>query len=221
MGDKPNKVHGKKSLKEILGMVDSDSATAYQKRFKAFGVDIKNLDTIAPIVDFNNMPIKKDGEFLLGVGSGYVFKGLAERDNKGKVSFPAHQNSELFVLAVMELWLEALHGKKLLSQSEIIIHPIGCKRNYTPDDQELDVNIPTTLGGVCIIDGGGNTGSTTKSSFIAKYIIEKMQTASAQKMDAEEMRNIFPKLRKKLAKTAEQIPASRWEELSEMLNKKV
>ncbi len=217
MGDKPNKVHGKKSLEEILGMVEADSAALYRKRFETFGVDVKNLNSIAPIVDFNNMPIRKDGKTLLGVGSGYVFKGLAERDAKGKVSFRDHRDSELFVLAVMELWLEALHGKELLSQGKTIVHPIGCKRSYTPDDQELDVNLPTVLGGVCMIHDGGNTGSTTKSAFIASYIVEKMKMASAP-MNSEVMKAEFGALRARMGKTPEQVPTGRWQELSSQLN---
>ena len=206
MGDKPNKVHGKKSLAEMLDMVDADSAGEYKERFESLGVNIDNLATIAPIVDFNNMPINKGGEWVLGVGSGYVFKGLALRGKSGKVVFPDHSQSEPFVLAVMELWLEALHGKKLLG--EMIIHPVGCKRSYTPDDKELDVNLPTASGGLCMIHDGGNTGSTTKSPFIAKYILEKMRVGS----EAD-----FSDIRAKLAKTPDQMPASRWKELSETL----
>jgi hypothetical protein len=179
------------------------------------------LDIIAPIVDFNNMPIRKNGEIALGVGSGYVFKGIGERGKDGKVVFEDHSKSGEFVLAVMELWLEALHGKSLLSRGKMIVHPIGCKRSYTPDDQELDVNIPTTLGGVCMIHDGGNTGSTTKSAFIAKYILEKMHTASTSKLDREEMRTIFSDLRLELAKTAEHIPERRWKKLSQTLQKKI
>ncbi|MBI3573575.1 NAD(P)-binding protein [Candidatus Kaiserbacteria bacterium] len=212
MGGKPNKVHGKKSLAEMLGMVNADSAAEYKQRFENLGVNIDNLASIAPIVDFNNMPINKDGKWVLGVGSGYVFKGLAERGKSGKVVFRDHSQSEPFVLAVMELWLEALHGKELLG--EMVIHPVGCKRSYTPDDKELDVNLPTTSGGICMIHDGGNTGSTTKSPFIAKYIVEKMKKASSEVMDGKAMQETFPILRESLGKTPEEIPASRWKELS-------
>ncbi len=221
MGGKPNKVHGKKNLEEILGMVDENSAAIYRTHFKDLGVDENHLRDIAPIVDFNNMPIRKNGKTLLGVGSGYVFKGVAERGKDGKVVFEDNPNSERFVLAVMELWLEALHGKTLLSKGKLVIHPKGCKRSYTPNDQELDINLPTTSGGVCMIHDGGNTGSTTKSSFIANYIVEKMRMVSRSEMDLETMHNAFLELRQKLAKTAEQVSTSRWKELSAMLNREI
>ncbi len=216
MGEKPNKVHGKKSLEEILGMVDADSAELYRRRFETFGVDLEGLKTIAPIVDFNNMPIKKDGKNLLGVGSGYVFKGLAKRGENGKVFFPEDVQSELFVLAVMELWLEALHGKELLSKAKMIIHPVGCKRSYTPDDQELDVNLPTAQGGLCMIHDGGNTGSTTKSPFIANYILQKMKAVTAP-IDVQVMQMNFAKLRQSMGKSPDDVPTKRWEELSASL----
>ncbi|MGH7882293.1 MAG: NAD(P)-binding protein [Candidatus Dormibacteraceae bacterium] len=84
---KPNKIHGKKSLSEILTMLEVDSATAYQRRFKALGIDENNLRYISPIVDFNNMPIRKNGQTLLGVGSGYVFKGLRNEAKRAKSYF--------------------------------------------------------------------------------------------------------------------------------------
>ncbi|MGH7882294.1 MAG: hypothetical protein ACREN8_05240 [Candidatus Dormibacteraceae bacterium] len=123
-------------------------------------------------------------------------------------------NSGQFVLTVMELWLEALHGKELLSSGIITVHPIGCKRSYTPNDQELDVNLPTTSGGVCMIHDGGNTGSTAKSPFIAHYIVQKMRMFSAIVMGGETMRENFSGLRQQLAKTVEQVPSHRWKELS-------
>lgn len=218
MGNKPNKVHGKKSLEEILGMIDANSAKIYRRRFKELGVNEKRLCDIAPIVDFNNMPIIKNGETLLGVGSGYVFKGVAERGKDGKVIFEDNPSSGLFVLTVMELWLEALHGKELLSTGSIVIHPIGCKRSFTPTDQELDVNLQTESGGLCMIHDGGNTGSTTKSPFIAKYILEKMKIASTYSMDAKNA-GVFSEIRKGLSKSAYQVPTHRWEELSRILNR--
>lgn len=218
MGNKPCKVHGKKNLKDILGMVDSDSADKYRKRFKECGIDLDKLDMLAPIVDFNNMPLLIKGQSYLGVGSGYVFKGLAERGNDGKVFFSEDLKSEIFVLAVMSLWLEALHGKTLIKEEDIVVHPVGCKRSYTINDKELDVNIPTSLGGVCMIEGGGNTGSTTKSPFIAKYILNKMQAASKQGLSKEAMLKKFAIIRTELSKSADEVPTSRWDSLTETLN---
>lgn len=218
MGNKPNKVHGKKSLGEMLAMVDGSSARRYLKRLKELGVDNKILDDIAPIVDFNNMPIRRNGQTSLGVGSGYVFKGVAKRGNDGRVEFKDTSKSGKFVLTVMELWLEALHGKELVSA--MTMHPVGCKRSYTPNDEELDVNIPTKSGGLCMIHDGGNTGSTTKSPFIAEYILEKMGVASKTGMEVVKVGE-FSELRTGLGRSAKDIPGSRWKGLSDDLNREV
>lgn len=216
MGNKPNKVHGKKSLAELLSMIDAVSAKHYKKELYALGIKDQNLTEIAPIVDFNNMPINNQGKMILGVGSGYIFKGLAERKENNKVIFTNNKTSEQFTLLIMELWLEALHGKKLLTEdTKIVIHKEGCKRSWTPTDKELDINIPTSEGGLCMIHDGGNTGSTTKSPFIAEYVLCKIKLASKQASFS------YDKLRYSLGKSSKDICSDDWAKLLNKLDKAV
>lgn len=211
MGDKPNKVHGKKSLAEILEMVDDSSAERCRQHFNRLGIADAQLSAIAPIVDFNNMPIHKNGTVSLGVGSGYIFKGLAECDATGRACFTNDAMSEEFTLIVMELWLEALHGKRLLTDgAKTVVHRKGCKRSWTPNDRELDVNLPTISGGLCMMHDGGNTGSTTKSPFIAAYALAKIARA-------EKAGQGFAPLRRSLGKSVEEIGPEQWEKLTAKL----
>jgi hypothetical protein len=212
MGNKPSKVHGKKTLSAILDKIDSVSAENYRIRFQNCGLSEDQLATAATIIDFNIMPIQKNDKVSLGVSSGYIFKGVAQRDETGKINFINNEISELYILTVMELWLEALYGKKLLTEgTKIIIHPKGCKRSWTPSDQELDINFPTISGGLCMIYDGGNTGSATKSPFIAEYTLQKNRGAKNNKQNFLDIRN-------SLGKTAEEIGVDQWEELTQNLD---
>jgi hypothetical protein len=212
MDGKPNKVHGKQSIQSLLDKVDSGSRKKFTRMFRGLGID--DFANVAPIVDFNIMPIySEDGKAALGIGSGYIFKGLAEPDAKGRPAFLQDKNlkkyvqrSEKFVLALMELWLQALYGKELLDTGEMKIWKTGCKRSWTPDDQEVDRNNPTTEGGVLAIRGGGNTGDTTKSTFVAEYnlallqAVDELQTEGkeiTQRIISETARDVRASLRKK------------------------
>jgi hypothetical protein len=220
MGGKPNKIHGKKTIADILTMVERESANRYRERFSEFGLELAQLSQIAPIVDFNNMPLRAGNMVSLGVGSGYIFKGLAESDPKlPGVMFAENVKSEQFTLTVMELWLEALHGKKLLRKgSRLIVHPTGCKRSWTADDRELDVNLPTASGGLCMIHDGGNTGSTTKSPFIAGYALRKIALTKRSEIPSTDA---LQELRESLGAKEEEIGPRQWRHLTQKLSRAV
>ena len=63
------------------------------------------------------------------------------------------------------------------AQDEGMLRTSGrvCVRSFTPDDAELDVALPTEYGGVALLEGGGNTGTTNKAPFIAARAVERME----------------------------------------------
>lgn len=223
MGDKPNKVHGKQSLSGLLDKVSEESQTSYVERFAELGINKGELSDIVPIVDFNNMPIRKDGALTLGVGSGYIYKGMAYNDEKtGELTFSNNPEAEKFVLTVMELWLEVLHGKELLEQGTLKAHDKGCKRSWSINDKEMEIALPTKDGGVMVISGGGNTGCTTKSTLVAKVIVELMNAVQqAAKTTEERLREAYQEIRQEAAQTVEGMGADYWERKTEALGKAV
>jgi hypothetical protein len=119
----------------------------------------------------------------------------------------------------MELWLEALHGYDLLRHgTDIVRHREGCKRSWTFDVAELDVNLPTASGGLCMIHDGGNTGSTTKAPFISACVLRKIATCSGQ---PQSLAQRCHDVRKEMGKTAVQIGRARWQEPTQSLGRAV
>lgn len=175
MGYKPNKVHGQQALMTLIEKLPEEHRQKYMDRFAALGLDAEKLGTLAPIVDFNNMPIQHGDKKILGVGSGYIFKGFAHADKNGKSTFQNDEKSETFMLTIMELWLDVLHGRDVLNTGSMTAHKQGCKRSWTLGDAEIDLNLGTNDGGVCGIRGGGNTGDTSKSLMVARYNTELMK----------------------------------------------
>lgn len=218
MKHKPNKIHGKQSLSTLLARLPEASQQRYKQLFTQLEIPEENYNAIAPIVDFNNMPIYDKHGTSLGIGSGYVFKGLPYADAQGKPSFTTHEASEKFTLTVMELWLEALHGKALLDTGQLVAHPVGCKRSWMADDRELDINYPTQDGGVMAIRAGGNTGDTTKSPFIAAYNIALMQASDKAACTKEELPEQASFHRNILRKTARDLTPSKWRAMEAGLN---
>jgi glycine/D-amino acid oxidase-like deaminating enzyme len=220
MRNTPTKIHGKATLASLLGMLGRMAADRYQARLAEIGVSSDRLTAIAPIVDFNNMPVRLPGSVAVGISSGYVYKGLGERDGAtGAVVFPDVERAEAFTLIVMELWQEALHGYEMLRYgTEIVRHRRGCKRSWTFDDVELDVNLPTASGGLCMIHDGGNTGSTTKAPFISAYVLQKIATCAGwQQSLAQRCHD----LRERMGKTAAQVPPHQWQALTHWLGRAV
>jgi len=224
MGGKPNKVHGKQSIESLLNKVDAETRAKFTEMFHALGVT--DFEHIAPIVDFNIMPIySEDGKVTLGAGSGYIFKGLPEPDEKGDPKFEGDKDlrSQQFVLALMKLWLVVLYGTELLPIEKMNDLHKGCKRSWTINDKEIDRNIITADGGVLAIRAGGNTGDTTKSTFVAEYniallqAVDKMQ-ADGKKVTQKAIREIGRDARKSLRKKPEEVD---FEKLTAELDKKV
>lgn len=102
----------------------------------------------------------------------------------------------------------------------------GCIRSWTPNDRELSVLLPTALGGVAIIDGGGNTGSTTKAPFVSKTAIKFTQILDQAEvkpvcLDAEELQTTYHQVRASLRRTRDNLPASQWQRLENELNEAI
>ncbi len=83
--------------------------------------------------------------------------------------------------------------------------------------------MPTFHGGVAIIDGGGNTGSTAKAPFVSQTAIRFTQ--SLDRADAEpgsvnlkEMESHYEQIRVSLRRTSEDLPPSEWQRLEDELN---
>lgn|GEM_PF-2409298 len=220
MGQKPMKMHGKQPLSALLDKVEINSRERYLRNLTSLGVDQDALSEICPTIDFNNMPIRKNSMDILGCGSGYTFLGLAERGKGGRSIFPESTKAQEFTQVVMQLALEALYGRSLLESGKIKIRETGCKRSWTPLDKELDVNRVTKDGGLLMIHGGGNTGSTTKAPFISHYILKKLdEVALNPKRDHQELQAVFNGLRTQLADVS--VSPVQWEEKEQMLQRSV
>ena len=86
--------------------------------------------------------------------------------------------------------------------------------------------IPTALGGVAIVDGGGNTGSTTKAPFISKTAIQFTQTLDAETtkpecLDVNELQTHYEQIRASLRRTKEDISSDQWQQLEDSLNQAI
>ena len=220
MGQRPMKMHGKQPLSVLLDKVEKASREWYLSGFSSLGVDLDTLSDICPTIDFNNMPIRKNGMSILGCGSGYTFLGLAERSQGGRSMFPESTKAQEFTQLVMQLALEALYGKGLLESGSIKVRKRGCKRSWTPMDNELDVNRVTKDGGLLMIHGGGNTGSTTKAPFISHYILKKLdEIALNPERDHQELQAVFNGLRTQLADVS--VSPQQWAEKELVLQRSV
>ncbi|MEO0606198.1 MAG: asparaginase, partial [Myxococcota bacterium] len=178
----------------------------YRTRVEAVGRSSGDARAVAPIVDFNNMPLRTSRGWALGVGSGYLFEGIAVPDAAGRPCFADSATERAFTLLVMQLWLEVLHGDSLLSGS-VVAHERGCRRSWTHDDRELDLNLPTTEGGVFGLRGGGNTGDTTKSAFVARYNVALLEAATGR---ADTLDATARDLRAAMAREASDLDAPHW-----------
>ncbi|MEM6925964.1 MAG: hypothetical protein AAF602_03460, partial [Myxococcota bacterium] len=75
-------------------------------------------------------------------------------------------------------------------------------------DRELDLNLCTTGGGVFGLRGGGNTGDTTKSAFVARYNVALVQAVATGEVDARDP--TAGSIRKALAQDASDLDATHW-----------
>jgi len=204
MGRLPNKVHGQQSLDVILDRLPEQRRDWYQRYFSSLGTA---TDVVAPVVDFNNMPLPGPS---LGVGSGYVFEGVPTGEDAPR--FVPSERARRVTLLTIQLWLEALHGHDLLSCGRIVEHGTVCRRSWTADDREIDIQIPTDAGGILGVRGGGNTGDTTKSTLIARYNVELLDAASESGIDNGR------EIRRALGKSASDLGPQHWRACMEGLD---
>jgi len=92
--------------------------------------------------------------------------------------------------------------------------------------EDARVLLPTALGGVTIIDGGGNTGSTTKAPFVSKTAIKFTQFLDQTEvkpghLDTEELKTCYHQIRASLRRTKEDLPTSQWQGLEDVLNEAI
>lgn len=198
------------------------------------------------IADLNIMPkVNADGSWELVIGSGYLFVGIypfeadleigeprpdqkLEASRQAQVRLAEALALRAFVQVVSRVYDLQIDLESVLdgTDDQFDIPSKGCVRSWTPDDQELNVILPTTDGGVVFIDGGGNTGSTTKAPFNSKTLLKFVQSlegASSHHIagmptDLEER---YASIRCMLRKGREEISATRWQVLEDHLNEAV
>lgn len=124
-----------------------------------------------PVVDLNLNPVTgEDGKKLLIIGGGYLFVGVSPidlpDDARNLMLAEIHRVTELYLGPA---YREAKRNG-LIQESKRI-----CIRSFTPNDAELDVVLQTTSGGLATLEGGGNTGTTTKAPWIARRAINRFR----------------------------------------------
>lgn len=217
---RPNKIHGGK-----------------------YSVQLGDRTFTGQICDLNVMPKhNSDGSWELVIGSGYLFVGTypfegdllmgqplpdaaAEADRQTQIQLVEELAIRAFTQVVSRVYdLEIDLDAVLAGTHEFIDLPSkGCIRSWTPDDRELRVLIPTASGGVSMIDGGGNTGSTTKAPFISKTAVTFTRSldalgANPTSMDLEQLEACYEQIRSSLRRTKQDILVSRWQQLEDALN---
>lgn len=171
MGGLPNKVHGEQrlgALLDVAGRSHPALARGCVQTLGALGLDVAAVRELALLVDFNIMPLRRGSS--LGVGSGYVFAGLARREGDA-LAFGDTDGARRLTQVLMRLWLAALYGRGL--PQRIAALPHGCRRSWSWDDREWDVCLPTVSGGVLSVHGGGNTGTTSKAPYVARELVAR------------------------------------------------
>lgn len=217
---RPNKIHGGK-----------------------YSLELGDRTFTGQICDLNVMPKHNaDGSWELVIGSGYLFVGLypfagdsimgqplpeaiAEADRQTQIQFVEELAIRAFAQVVSRVYdLKIDIDSVLAGTHEFIDLPSkGCVRSWTPDDRELRVLMPTALGGITIIDGGGNTGSTTKAPFVSKTAIRFTQALDALNakpdlLDLNTLQADYEQIRASLRRTKEDISSDQWQQMEDSLN---
>jgi len=220
---RPNKIHGGK-----------------------YNVQLGDRTFKGQICDLNIMPKHNaDGSWELVIGSGYLFVGtypfegdsilgqplpdaIAEAERQTQIQFVEELAIRAFAQVVSRVYdLEIDVDAVMAGTHDYIDLPSqGCVRSWTPNDRELSVLLPTALGGVTIIDGGGNTGSTTKAPFVSKTAIKFTQFLDQTEvkpghLDTEELKTCYHQIRASLRRTKEDLPTSQWQRLEDALNEAI
>jgi len=220
---RPNKIHGGK-----------------------YSIKLGDRTFTGQICDLNVMPkFNSDGSWELVIGSGYLFVGtypfkgdsimgqplpdsIAEADRQTQIKFAEELAIRAFAQVVSRVYDLNIDIDSVLSgvHDYIDFPSKGCVRSWTPDDRELRVLIPTVLGGVAIVDGGGNTGSTTKAPFVSKTAIRFTQAldeldTTSDLLDLNELQSHYEQIRASLRRTKEDISSAQWQRLENALNESI
>ncbi|MEM9214188.1 MAG: FAD-dependent oxidoreductase [Cyanobacteria bacterium P01_F01_bin.150] len=207
-----------------------------------YAVEMDGHTYTGQICDLNVMPKHNaDGSWELVIGSGYLFVGtypfegdaimgqplpdaVKEGDRQTQIQFVEELAIRAFAQVVSRVYdLDIDMDAVLAGTHDYIDLPSnGCVRSWTPDDKELRVLMPTVAGGMAIIDGGGNTGSTTKAPFVSQSMIRFTQaidkTVKPMEMGQEVLQTFYEDIRASLRRTVDDLPKSRWQELEDALN---
>lgn len=220
---RPNKIHGGK-----------------------YSIQLGDRTFTGQICDLNVMPkYNSDGSWELVIGSGYLFVGtypfegdsimgqslpdsIAEADRQTQIKFVEELAIRAFAQIVSRVYDLDININSVLAGTHdyIDLPSKGCVRSWTPDDRELRVLIPTALGGVAIVDGGGNTGSTTKAPFVSKTAICFTQSLDVldtkpELLDLIELQSRYERIRASLRRTKEDISSAQWQCLEDALNESI
>ncbi|MFD2573076.1 hypothetical protein ACFSUS_20715 [Spirosoma soli] len=193
---------------------------------------------LSQVADLNVEPVileKENGEteYTLCIGSGYLFVGtypfegdndVPKNDTQQAERIQAIRKSEKLAIAGfwevvrrvydLDITLEDGLARK---HPDVRILEKGCIRSWSVDDRELRIVQKTSNGGVMIVHGGGNTGSTTKSMFestVAMQFISELDAADS----ASELVSHYEALRESLRSEAGALNAESWSALEEDLN---
>lgn len=191
-----------------------------------YEVAVRGSKYTGQICDLNVMPkIHADGTWELVIGSGYIFVGTYDDDTYEEsyenIGFSEELAIRAFAQIVSKIYDIPIDCDKVLKGTHeyIDLPSKGCVRSFTPDDKELRVIIPTQGGGILVIDGGGNTGSTTKAPFISatgvNFIESIDQTGMGEQKEIEER---YEETRAQLRKSRQQLGKEDWQRLEDDLN---
>ncbi|HEX5661359.1 MAG TPA: hypothetical protein VFX59_29420 [Polyangiales bacterium] len=176
------------------------------------------------IADLNIMPRSlPGGGWELVIGSGYLFVGMypfeadqetGELERRADIQRAEELATRAFLQVVARVYRLPIDIDAVLQGTDrhIDVPSRGCVRSWTPDDRELRTLLPTAQGGVLLIDGGGNTGSTTKAPFVSRVARTFIQAID------QGSRPDYESVRASLRKTRQELGRDRWQELEQRLN---
>lgn len=138
---------------------------------------------IRPVVDLNLNPVtNNDGKKWLLIGGGYLFVGTPPfelpDEARNLMIAEIHRVTEMFL---GPSYREAKRLGLIKNSARI------CIRSFTPNDAELNVALSTISGGVATLEGGGNTGTTTKAPWIACRAINQFLKVDGINCQAESL----------------------------------
>ena len=203
---RPNKVHGGKYSIELDGQV-------YQGQ----------------ITDLNVMPqVYPDGSWDLVIGSGYLFVGLYPFVPAADLALAEQLVLRSFVRVVEELYDISIDLPQVLAGEHpwIDLPSSGCVRSWTADDRELRVILPTDSGGALLIDGGGNTGSTTKAPFISQVALDWIDSINSiecqpNRSALADLESEYERIRCDRRRSKAELTATHWQQLENALGQTI